>query len=127
MKRIIYADDTDSVRRAYTIIIKETLRDNKIDADLNLVTNGKELVDAIKNSDYDLIFTDFRMPEMNGLEAIKKIRELGVTTSIYLITKQDKETGQEAVNLGANGYIGKLDDDVDLQIEKALMKHLNEA
>jgi signal transduction histidine kinase/DNA-binding response OmpR family regulator len=56
----------------------------KIKADTAL--SGKEAIELVKNTKYDLVFMDHMMPEMDGVEAVKIIRETGIDTPIIALT-----------------------------------------
>jgi len=71
--------------------------------------NGKEAVEIVRNNnDIDLVLMDLRMPEMDGLEATKKIRAFNSTIPIIAQTafalQGDKD---EAIKAGCNNYISK--------------------
>ncbi|MBN2892646.1 MAG: PAS domain S-box protein [Bacteroidales bacterium] len=76
--------------------------------DLEIVKDGHEVVQRIKNKSYDLIILDVDMPELNGLETSRQIRKLGINTPILIQTAYalnvDKNKSLEA---GANDYINK--------------------
>ncbi|MDR6784215.1 signal transduction histidine kinase [Pedobacter africanus] len=79
---------------------------------LDVVENGQEALDKLKENDYDLVLMDTFMPVMNGLEAIKLIREgyapgkenIPVITFSAAVLDTDKET---AIAAGANDVISK--------------------
>jgi len=79
---------------------------------LDVVENGQEALDKLKENDYDLILMDTFMPVMNGLEAIKLIREgyapgkenIPIITFSAAVLDTDKET---AIAAGANDVISK--------------------
>ncbi|MGD1853162.1 MAG: ATP-binding protein [Leptolyngbyaceae cyanobacterium] len=75
-----------------------------------LVANGREVLEALENKCYDMIFMDLQMPEMGGLEATKKIIEkLGENRPrIIAITANVQREDQEACfAAGMDDYIGK--------------------
>jgi CheY-like chemotaxis protein/HPt (histidine-containing phosphotransfer) domain-containing protein len=49
-------------------------------------TSGKDAIKLVKQNQYDIVFMDYRMPEMNGVEAAKIIRSLGITVPIIALT-----------------------------------------
>jgi signal transduction histidine kinase len=91
-------------------LIVKILKDWMIDADV--VENGKDALDKLRENDYDIILMDTFMPVMNGLDAIKLIREghvpgkekVPVITFSAAVMENDKRTAIEA---GANDVISK--------------------
>jgi len=91
-------------------LIIKILKNWKVNIDV--AENGKEAIDKLKENDYDLILMDTFMPVMNGLEAIKLIREgyapgkenIPVITFSAAVMEADKRTAIEA---GANDVISK--------------------
>ena len=81
-KRILLADDhaemLDEVR---------ALLDQDYDI-VGAVQDGKQLVDAARDLNPDLIISDISMPEMNGFEAAMKIRSLGIPAKLIFLTVQ---------------------------------------
>lgn len=71
-------------------------------------TNGKELVELARNLKPDIIITDIRMPEMDGLEAIKQIRkELPEIGIIVLSIIDESCLIMDMLDAGAKGYLLK--------------------
>ena len=59
-------------------------------------------------SSYDLVLTDWNMPNMNGLELIQAIRGMGSTVPIMMITTEsEKEKVIQALQAGVNDYLVK--------------------
>ncbi|NRA38356.1 MAG: response regulator, partial [Planctomycetes bacterium] len=79
---------------------------------VTIATNGKECVDIIEKECFDIIFMDIQMPEMNGFEATKNIREMqeetksGVTI-IALTAHALAGDSQRCLDAGMDGYITK--------------------
>ena len=67
--RLLVADDNEYNR----LVVNETLR-LKAKMQIDLVTNGQEAVQMLRQNDYDVILMDVQMPVMNGIEATKYIR-----------------------------------------------------
>lgn len=57
--------------------------------------DGKEALNLFRNNKCDLIITDYQMPEMNGVEFIKKIKEIDGDTPIFIQTAYDEEYIEE--------------------------------
>jgi two-component system chemotaxis response regulator CheY len=73
--------------------------------------NGQEGLEKLaKNPDADLILLDINMPLMNGLEFIKKVRELGKYDNVPIVivsTEGKEEDTMRGLALGAKGYVKK--------------------
>ena len=94
-----------------------------IEVELDGASNGKELVEKVLGADYDLVFTDNVMPEVHGLQAIQQIRAQNKSVPIYMISSS--EVGEQALKLGATGYLDKKDYGAfKSAVEKAIAIHL---
>jgi DNA-binding NarL/FixJ family response regulator len=72
------------------------------------VENGQALVDAAAESNPDVIVADISMPVMNGLDAARRLRELGITAPIIFLTMHaDDRLLAEAFRCGGLGYVLK--------------------
>jgi two-component system response regulator PilR (NtrC family) len=126
MINILVVDDDKSMREFLELILKRE-RYN--------VTCAKDGADAIlllKENFFDLIITDLMMPAINGLELLKKAKELHADIKVIMITAFGTiETAIEAIKLGAYDYITKPfnNDDLRLRIRRAIesqrMEHEN--
>ncbi|WP_316823375.1 response regulator [Pedobacter gandavensis] len=104
--RILVAEDNPINK----FLIVKILKDWQVVPDV--VENGKEALDQLQKSDYDLILMDTFMPVMNGLDAIKLIREglvkgkenIPIITFSAAVLESDKQT---AINAGANDVLSK--------------------
>lgn len=72
------------------------------------VTSGLECLSCVNSKKYDIIFMDIMMPNMNGVEVLRKLRENGVNTPVIALTA-DAIEGQEEkyMSEGFDGYISK--------------------
>jgi len=102
--RILVADDHSVVREGLVSLVKRK-------ADMTVVaeaSNGREAVDLWKEHRPDLVLLDLRMPELDGVGAIKEIRELDPTAHIVVLTTFDgDEDIYRAIKAGAKGYLLK--------------------
>jgi two-component system response regulator PilR (NtrC family) len=100
--RILVADDEASIRDG----LVDVLTDEGYDA--TGVAGGAEAIAAIAQSSYDVVVTDLRMPGIDGLEVLRRVRELSPQALVLLITAYASvETAVEALRNGAHDYILK--------------------
>jgi len=88
-------------------IVVELLKGN--DFKISLANNGLEAIAAVEKDDFDLIFMDIQMPEMDGLEATKNIREKGHTEVPIIAMTAHAMTGDRDKSIGAgmNDHVTK--------------------
>lgn len=72
------------------------------------VSNGREAVRKAEEFQPDVILMDIGLPELNGIEAARLIRELAPRSRIVFVTQESSpEMVEEAMRLGAYGYVLK--------------------
>lgn len=102
IEKILIVDDELLMRTFLT----ETLRRKNLD--VTAVENGKKAVAALKENTYDLVFTDMKLPDMTGLDVLRKVKELSPNTITVVITAFGSiENAVEAMRLGAFNYLIK--------------------
>jgi len=69
--------------------------------------NGQKLIELVAENTPDVVLTDLMMPEMDGIEAIRKMKNAGFTKCIALSTFDNDRLIMEALEAGAKGYITK--------------------
>lgn len=69
--------------------------------------NGIEAVEAVERSNFDLLILDIMMPEMDGLEACRRIRQFSDVPIIFLSAKDEEADTVIGFALGADDYITK--------------------
>ncbi|MFL2076612.1 response regulator [Marinilactibacillus psychrotolerans] len=108
---ILIAEDQVLVRQGLKMML-ETEAGFRVVAE---ASNGKEAVEWCERKSFDLVLLDIRMPEMNGLEAGKIIRNQHPQTIILMLTTfNDEEYALEALKNKANGYLLKDGDSFEL-------------
>jgi PAS domain S-box-containing protein len=102
--RVLIADDIDDNRQLLAQLLAP------VGFEIHLATNGAEAVEAFTESRPHLILMDFRMPVMDGHEAIRRIRALegGVNPKIIAVTASAMdENRQDLMRIGADDFISK--------------------
>lgn len=75
---------------------------------IDTVENGKEALGLIQTHHYDFVFTDLKMPEMDGLEVTKSVKHLRPDVDVVIITGYATvETAVECMKYGAMDYVQK--------------------
>lgn len=116
IEKILIVDDEALVRN----FLSETLK--RKNYDVSTAENGLKAVQMLKENVYDLVITDMRMPDLTGIDIIKKVRELSPQTLTIVITAFGTiENAVEAMRLGAFNYLIKpfSPDTIEAVIEKA--------
>jgi len=100
--RILLAEDNPVNQRvAKTMLEKQGFQ-------VTIANNGKEAIELVTSQDFDLVLMDVQMPEMDGLEATKKIRELGIKIPIIALTANAfEEDRKRCLEAGMDDYLSK--------------------
>ena len=100
--RILAAEDSPDNRNLLALYLKPT------SAQLTFAFNGLEAVAEATNSVFDLILMDIQMPEMDGFEAVTRLRQDGLRTPILALTAHVHQPERDrAMSGGFNGYLTK--------------------
>jgi len=92
---------------------------------VDTVTNGKEALGLIQTHHYDFVFTDLKMPEMDGVEVTKAVKHFRPDIDVVIITGYATvETAVECMKYGAMDYVQKpfTDDEILAFVKKILIK-----
>mgnify|MGYP002655566785 FL=1 len=102
--RLLLVDDHPMLRRGLADLLSLE-KDVQVIAEAN---HGMEALDILNQEIIDLVILDHTMPILNGIETLKKIRELGIQTKVLLFTVSDNSKDvQDALHLGVDGYLLK--------------------
>ena len=104
-KKVLIADDFTEVTRFIRYSLKNIGFTNIREAD-----SGKAVLRALKKEKYDLILCDWNMPDMSGMEILKKIRsndELKDIPFIMVTATAEEEKVLAAIEAGVSNYILK--------------------
>jgi two-component system response regulator DegU len=101
---ILIADDHSIVREGLKQLL-DLEEDFKV---IGQASNGVETIDKVKQLKPDVLLLDINMPVMNGIHALRRIREEGLKTNVVILTlHEDREYLLETMQIGATGYILK--------------------
>lgn len=102
---ILVVDDDDLNRRLMSVLL--THEGHRVD----VAANGLEAVNAVKQKKFDIVFMDLHMPDMDGIEASRRIRawehEDNHTFIVALTASYLAEEGQILFEAGMDNYISK--------------------
>ncbi|MEJ2629427.1 MAG: sigma-54 dependent transcriptional regulator, partial [bacterium] len=102
MPEILLVDDEKSVRTTLSMFLK------KAGYTIEESSNGNDTIEKINQKFYDLIITDLKMKPVDGMEVLKKAKEVNPMTEVIVMTAFGTvESGVEAMKLGAYDYILK--------------------
>lgn len=100
--KILIIDDERSIRNS----LKEILADEGYDVDV--AENGRQGCEMVEKEKYSVIFCDIKMPEMDGIEVLEKLRQMGVDSAVIMISGHgDIDTAVECIKKGAFDFIQK--------------------
>ncbi|MDG6773119.1 response regulator [Thiomicrorhabdus sp. ZW0627] len=103
MKKLLYVDDAKSMRRLVEMVLESHY-------ELTLAEDGVQGLKAIQQQAYDIIISDVNMPNMDGFDFLRTIRQQPQYQSIPILmmtTEADEEMKQQGKSLGATGWIIK--------------------
>lgn len=116
-RRILVVDDEESMRHMLVLLLSR--EGYSVDA----VEDGHKALEALRRQDYDFILCDIRMPGMDGMEFLKRLRGLPEVepTVIMMSAYGTIDTAIECMKLGAYDYIAKpfRKDEILLTLKKA--------
>ena len=118
-EKVLVADDEQSMREFLDIMLR------KEDYRVTSASNGEEVIRLMEKEIFDLILMDIRMPRMDGITVLKKVKALSPETIVIMITAYaSADTAIKAMKEGAYDYITKpfKVEEIKLIIKNALEK-----
>jgi len=115
--RVLVVDDERSMRELLAIMLRQAGHD------VTVADGGEAAIKALKSDTFDLVITDLRMREVDGLAVLRAAKEQSPQTVVLVITAfASTETAVEAMKLGAYDYLTKpfKVDEIKLTIANAL-------
>lgn len=115
--KILVVDDDSLVRD----FLSEAL--SRIGFWVDLASTGEEALEKIKKEDYDIILSDIRMPNMDGMELLKIVKDYLPDAKVIMMTAYGTvQNAVDAMKLGAFDYVmkGFSPDEIELVLKRAL-------
>ena len=104
MPKILIIEDEASIRRVLIKILSEESSTYNVEE----AVDGMQGFEKIKNTDYDLVLCDIKMPKMDGVELLEAVKKIKPEIPMVMISGHgDMETAINAMRLGAFDYISK--------------------
>jgi DNA-binding NtrC family response regulator len=104
MSKILIIEDEASIRRVLTKILSEENDTYQVEE----AEDGIQGLEKIKNTDYDLVLCDIKMPKMDGEELLEAVKKIKPEIPMVMISGHgDMETAINTMRLGAFDYISK--------------------
>ena len=104
--RLIVVDDEESS----LLITKEIMSYNDKSLDIRTSCSPLEVLEWVRDNPPDCVISDFRMPEMNGIEFTRRLRESSRVPVILYTNQSIAEVAEEAFEAGVDDYVRKDDD-----------------
>jgi DNA-binding NtrC family response regulator len=112
--KIMVVDDSEIVREYLIKILNEAGY-----TDIAQATTGAEALKLLEEDDYHLLLLDIQMPEVDGIETLRRGKKQYPNTQFIIMTAHGSlETAMEAIDQGAFNYITKPFDDVDFVLSR---------
>jgi DNA-binding NtrC family response regulator len=101
-RKVLVIDDDAVVGRSFDRVLSDK------GYDVSTVLSGEDALSSIEHNDYDVVFTDIKMPGMDGLEVTERIKERCPWTPVVVITGYGtRENEAKASVLGVSGFVRK--------------------
>ena len=113
MLKVLVVEDEELIRKGIVLAVDWAALDCVV---VGEAANGEEALEAVERYDPTLIITDLKMPKMDGLELLRRLREAGNDVYVIILTAYDSfEYAQSALRLGAVDFLLKPFHDGDLE------------
>ena len=98
--RILIADDEEGIRESLSLILGD-------EYDLDFAKDGEETLAKLRGDSFGLALLDIKMPKLDGLEVLRRLKGSLHAPVIMLTAYQSIELAKEAIKLGALDYLPK--------------------
>ncbi len=122
--KILVVDDEPSVLESFKMILGIK------DYDVDVFPDGPSMIAKLKKGVYDVAFVDMKLPGMDGIQVLKKIKETDPDIEVIIVTAYATESSHaNAITLGALEYLRKpfLMEEIYELVERGLRKRREKA
>ncbi len=113
MLKVLVVEDEELIRKGIVLAVDWAALDCVV---VGEAANGLEALDAVERLDPSLVITDLKMPQMDGIEMLRQLRQRGNNVYVIILTAYDSFTyAQSALRLGAVDFLLKPFHDGDLE------------
>lgn len=117
--KILLVDDESHIRKYVGLILKSLGTPTIVEAG-----NGQDAIEIYQRENPDLVLLDVNMPQMDGIETLKRLKEVDPDALVIMLTSlANRQTIEQAAELGAINYIRK--DTPKEEIAKALTETID--
>lgn len=99
--RVLFVDDNES----FCQVAKLSLESKSMKVDT--VRNGRFAMNLLLSKKYDVVVSDYVMPDLDGINLLKRVRLVNAHIPFILLTGTDMGVSAEAINAGANAFVHK--------------------
>ena len=119
---VLIVDDMSDMLKFLSKLIRKSL-----DVDLYTAINAEIALDMIVKERIGVILTDIKMPKMNGIDFLKKVKELDPETIVIMMTAFGSiESAVESLKLGAYDYVTKpFDEERLIHVIRKALEHFS--
>jgi two-component system response regulator AtoC len=101
LPRILIIDDDQSLLESYTVLLEDEFQ-------VSTAESGERGLELLRHEDVHLVLLDVRLPDMSGIEVLRRIKALDESVDVIMITAvKDVRVAVEAIKLGAYDYLEK--------------------
>src|SRR5262252_7504432 len=101
LPRILIIDDDKSLLESYTVLLEDEFQ-------VSTAETGEKGLDVLRHEDVHLVLLDVRLPGINGIEVLRRIKALDENVDVIMITAvRDVRVAVDAIKLGAHDYVAK--------------------
>jgi PAS domain S-box-containing protein len=102
MSKLLLIDDEDGIRKVLSISLKSD------GYDVATAASGQQGIDLFQKEFFPIVLTDIKMPGMDGIEVLRRIKEINPEVEVIVITGHgDMESAIQSLHLGASDFLTK--------------------